>query len=60
LVPQLPLARQELFDEQALLVPHETLSDLPPSTHRLHSFGAGEAHPVIRPAIAATMMTVLV
>jgi hypothetical protein len=59
-VPQLPLALQLLLEEQLLLVPHDTLSDFPPSTHCLQVFGAGDAHPVISPAIAATTMTVFV
>jgi len=60
LVPQFPWALQLFFDEQPLFDPQETLSDFPPGTQRLHAFGAGDAHPVISPAIAATMITVFV
>jgi len=59
LVPQFPLARQPFFDEQPLLVPQESLPDFAPA-QALHSFGVGEAHPVINPATAAAMMKALV
>jgi hypothetical protein len=60
LVPQFPLARQPFLDEQPLFVPQETLSDFMPAEQALHSFFGADAHPVINPAIAATMMTALV
>jgi hypothetical protein len=58
LVPQFPFERHVLLDEHPLFVPQETLSDLPPMTQLLQALGAGVAHPLIRPAMAATMMTV--
>jgi len=55
------LEPQALLEEQPLFVPQETLSDFTPAAQPLHSFlGAGDAHPAINPANAATMMHALV
>lgn len=60
-VPQLPLELQPPLDEQPPFVPHDILSDLVAAAQPLHSFfGAGEAHPVVNPAIAAKIMNALV
>jgi len=58
LVEQFPFALQLLLEEQPLLVPHDALSECPPTWH-LHSFLGDDAHPVRSPAMAAAMMITL-